>query len=129
MKLHRFISLHAVLLFLFGAGFLIAPHGMLALYSASTDAIGILTARVFGISNIQLSIMMWLVHKDIGSRIINYMVWLLFLGSSLAFVLALQAQLAGLFNPLGWSNTGLYFLFSVGYGIYVLKSIGAIQTK
>lgn len=125
MKQRTFLSIHAILLFLFGAGFLIAPNGMLSIYATSTNAIGVLTARVFGISSMQISVMMWALRQEGDARILNILTLLLFLGNALAFLLALQAQLAGLFNSLGWTNAALYFLFSAGHGMYLLNSITA----
>jgi hypothetical protein len=123
MKLGSFISIHSVLLFVFGLGFLLAPAWMLSVYGTSTNPTGLLTARVFGIGNIQLSILMWALRDRAGSRILRTVVLLLFLGNALAFMLALQAQISGVFNPLGWTNVGLYLLFAVGYGVFLLEGV------
>jgi len=45
---------------------------------------------------------------------------LLFLGNALAFMLALQAQISGVFNVLGWTNVALYLLFAIGYGYFLV---------
>ena len=120
MKLSTFISIHSILLFLFGLGFLLVPVWMLSVYDTSTNSTGLLTARVFGIGNIQLSIIMWISRNDVGSKILKTLVLLLFLGSALAFMLALQAQISGVFNVLGWTNVALYLLFAFGYGYFQL---------
>ena len=120
MKLSTFISIHSILLFLFGLGFLLVPAGMLSVYDTSTNSTGLLTARVFGIGNIQLSIIMWTSRNDVGSKILKTLVLLLFLGNALAFMLALQAQISGVFNVLGWTNVALYLLFAFGYGYFQL---------
>jgi hypothetical protein len=120
MKLGSFISTHSVLLFLFGLGFLLAPAWMLSVYGTSTNLTGLLTARVFGIGNIQLSILMWISRNEFGSMLLKTLLVVLFLGNALAFMLALQAQVSGLFNILGWTNVGLYLLFALGYGYFLL---------
>ena len=120
MKLSTFISIHSILLFIFGLGFLIVPAWMLYVYGTSTNSTGLLTARVFGLGNIQLSIIMWSSRNDFGSKILNTLVLLLFLGNALAFMLALQAQISGVFNVLGWTNVALYLLFTFGYGYFQL---------
>jgi len=120
MKLGTLISIHSILLFLFGLGFLLVPASMLSVYGTSTNSTGLLTARVFGIGNIQLSIIMWTSRNDVGSKILKTLVLLLFLGNALAFVLALQAQISEVFNVLGWTNVALYLLFAVGYGYFQL---------
>jgi hypothetical protein len=121
MKLGSFISTHSVLLLLFGIGFLLAPAWMLSVYGASTNLTGLLTARVFGIGNIQLSILMWRSRNEFGSKLVKILILLLCLGNALAFILALQAQVSGLFNTLGWTNVGLYLFFAIGYGCFLLK--------
>ena len=118
MKLSSFIAIHSILLSLFGLAFLLAPAWMLSIYGTSTNATGLLTAKVFGIGNIQLAAVMWIVRNDDGSKVLNTLVLLLFLGNTLAFILALQAQLTGVFNQLGWTNVALYLLFAVGYGYF-----------
>ena len=118
MKLGTFISIHSVLLFLFGLGFLLVPAEMLSVYDTSTNSTGLLTARVFGIGNIQLSIIMWTFRNYVGSKILKTLVLLLFLGNTLAFMLAFQAQISGVFNVLGWTNVALYLLFAFGYGYF-----------
>jgi uncharacterized membrane protein len=120
MKLGTLISIHSILLFLFGLGFLLVPASMLSVYGTSTNSTGLLTARVFGIGNIQLSIIMWTSRNDVGSKILKTLVLLLFLGNALAFVLALQAQISEVFNVLGWTNVALYLFFALGYGYFQL---------
>jgi len=120
MKLGTLITIHSILLFLFGLGFLLVPAWMLSVYGTSTNSTGLLTARVFGIGNIQLSIIMWISRNDVGSKILKTLVLLLFLGNALAFMLALQAQISGIFNVLGWTNVALYLLFAFGYGYFQL---------
>jgi hypothetical protein len=128
MKLRSFISIHSILLFLFGLGFLLVPAWMLSVYGTSTNPTGLLTARVFGIGNIQLSIIMWTFRNDVGSKIMKALVLLLFVGNALAFWLAFQAQISGVFNVLGWTNVALYLLFALGYGYFQLVPKGDRDT-
>ncbi len=120
MKLRTFISIHSILLFLFGLGFLLIPAMMLSVYGTSSNSTGLLTARVFGISCLQLSIIIWYSRNKIGSKLLKILMLLLFLGNALAFTLALHAQISGIFNVLGWTNVALYFLFAFGYGYFLV---------
>ncbi len=124
MKLGTFISIHSILLFLFGLGFVLVPAWMLSVYDTSTNSTGLLTAKVFGICNIQLGIIMWASRNDVGSKMLKTLVVLLFLGNTLAFMLALQAQISGIFNVLGWTNVALYLFFAFGYGYFQLARKG-----
>ena len=124
MKLNTFISTHSILLFLFGLGFLLVPALLLSVYGTASNSTGLLTARVFGIANIQLSIIMWSSRNEVGSKILKTLILLLFLGNALAFMLALNAQISGIFNVLGWTNVALYLLFALGYGYYLVAYKG-----
>ena len=120
MKLRTFISIHSILLFLFGLGFLLLPSLLLSFYGTSSNSTGLLTARVFGISCLQLSIIIWYSRNKIGSKLLKILMLLLFLGNALAFALALHAQISGIFNVLGWTNVALYLLFAFGYGFFLV---------
>ena len=124
MKLSTFILIHSILLFLFGLGFLLVPAWILSVYGTSTNSTGLLTARVFGIGNIQLSIIMWSSRNEIGSKILKTLILLLLLGNALAFMLALLAQISGIFNSFGWTNVGLYLFFALGYMYFLFAYKG-----
>jgi len=102
---------------------------MLSIYDTSTNSTGLITARVFGIGNIQLSIIMWTSRNYVGSKTMKTLVLLLFLGNALAFMLALQAQISGVFNVLGWTNVALYLLFAIGYGYFLVLLKGDRDTS
>ena len=121
MKLKTLIMIHSVLLLTFGLGFLLIPAIMLAVYGTSTNSTGLLTARVFGISNIQISIILWCLRSEESSKILKTLILLLFLGNALAFALALHAQISGIFNVLGWTNVALYLLLAFGYGYFLFR--------
>lgn len=63
---------------------------------------------------------MWISRNDVGSKILKTLVLLLFFGNASAFMLALQDQISGVFNVLGWTNVSLYLLFAFGYGYFQL---------
>ena len=81
--------LHAILALVFGIGFVLAPATVLGLYRVQTDAAGTFMARLWGAAAIQ-----------VGNAA----------GLAVGFVIALFAQLGGLFNALGWSTVILFLL-------------------
>jgi hypothetical protein len=72
---------------------------------------------------------MWCSRDEIGSKILKTLILLLFLGNTVAFMLALHAQISGIFNVLGWTNVVLYLLFAFGYGYFLVASKGEIDVK
>ena len=129
MTIRTFLSIHSILLILFGLGFLVVPAIMLSVYGTSSDPTGLLTARVFGIGNIQLGTIIWFMRTEPGSKLLKLLILIMFLGNTLAFCLALHAQISGIFNLLGWTNVVLYFLFAFGYGYFLFKYRSVSDTK
>jgi hypothetical protein len=102
---------------------------MLFMYGTSSNSTGILTARVFGISSIQIGIIIWISRNEVGSNLLSVLILLLFLGNALAFILALHAQISGIFNLLGWTNVALYLLFAIGFAYFLLGNRSELDTS
>jgi hypothetical protein len=115
MRFRIFLSIYAILLIIFGFGFLFAPAWMFNLYGASTNDLGLLTARAFAVWNIWVGVVVWVAKDDFHSKLFSVMITTLFL-SNLAFTLiATLGQIVGTLNTLGWLNVILYLLFALGF--------------
>jgi hypothetical protein len=113
-----FMLLHAILALAFGIGFALAPAYMLALYGVATDPTGTFMARLWGAAAIQVGIAAWLARKDADTPARRAIQLGNAAGLAVGFVVALLAQLAGLFNAFGWSTVILFLLLSLGYGYF-----------
>ena len=118
-RLRTFVSVHAVLLLLFGVGFLIAPNRVLAVYGAQTDPVGELASRAFAVNNLMLSVVMWLGRDHLQTRMGRGLIAALFVGNSINLLLSTQGQMNGVLSPIGWLNIILYLVFALGYGIFL----------
>ena len=107
MKYKTLFVVDAVVLLLFGLGFLFLPAQLISFYGATLQPPGVSMGRFFGASMLALA---WIVFKSRdaeSSGIIdaimqgNILVWILAAG------IALLGQLQGTFNFMGWSTIAL----------------------
>lgn len=120
-RLRTFVSVHAVLLLLFGLGFLIAPNRVLAFFGAQTDPVGELASRAFAVNNLVLFVVMWIGRDHLRTRMGKGLILALFAGCSITLLLAIQGQMNSVLGTSGWINVALYFIFAFGYGIFLLS--------
>jgi hypothetical protein len=115
MTMRNLLVTTAVLAFVFGGAYLLIPAQVLALFGASTDDVGQLAARFFGGAVVGYGVLA-LAHRDSdlidarGSVLPAFAITF-----SLAFVLALLAQLTGVLNALGWVSVVTFLMLAIAY--------------
>lgn len=120
MKLNTFMIIAAVVAFIFGLGFIIAPNESLKLYGVSTDIVGSFLGRYLGSSLLGLAFLIWLTRNAPPSSTRKGELVGLFVIMVLGFVVALYDRIAGTGNALIWLNVVVYFLLAVGFGYFGL---------
>ena len=115
MKLSVFLTIVAVVAFIFGILFILIPGALLSLYGISLSAGGQVVARLFGAALLGYSVLTWSARKAEDSEARKAIIFALFVGETLGFVVALIAQLSGAVNALGWSTVVIYFLLALGF--------------
>ncbi len=116
MKLLMIIN--AIFALLFGLGFLLAPESLLSAYGATTDAELVQMARFFGSAMLGYALLTWFARKTEESEAQRAIILSLILSFAVGFVVALQGQLSGVVNTLGWFTVVLYLFFVLGYGCF-----------
>ena len=118
MTVRNLLVITAVLAFVFGAGYLLIPSQVLGMFGASTDQVGLLAARFFGGAVIGYGVLA-LAHRDsdlIDAR--SSVVPAFAITFTLAFVLALMAQLTGLLNVVGWASVVIFLALAIAYSYF-----------
>ncbi|HEY6451297.1 MAG TPA: hypothetical protein VIX87_01720 [Steroidobacteraceae bacterium] len=118
MKLRTFLSIVGVISILFGVGFVIVPVEMLAQYGVAADRSIILMSRFFGTALIQIGLLFWLARSIIDSVGRAAIVLSGLISMVIGFLVALQGELSGVINALGWSTVVLYALFALGFAYF-----------
>lgn len=125
MKLSVFLTIVAVVAFIFGILCILIPGALLSLYGISLSAGGQVVARLFGAALLGYSVLTWSARKAEDSEARKAIIFALFVGETLGFVVALIAQLAGAVNALGWSTVVIYFLLALGFCYFQFRKRSA----
>jgi hypothetical protein len=121
MKLGTLMVIKAIIVIVFGIGFVAVPAAVLSYYGVTLDPVGVYMTRLFGAAFILLGILLWFARRDSGSPALRAIVLGVFIGDLIGFVVTLSGQISGIFNPLGWLNVALYFLLTLGFGYFQFK--------
>ena len=105
----------AVLALLFGAGFVLAPAMVLAVYALPGDAATVLMARFFGVALLQLGVSLWLLKETRDGATQRGLAIGGAIGAVFGIVVALMGTLTGTVNAMGWSVVAIYVLLLFGY--------------
>jgi len=118
MKLSTFLSIVGVVAVLFGIGFVAAPAEVLAQYGITADRSVAIMSRFFGAALINIGLIAWFARfivDPVGRRSI---ILAGLIGDVIGFFVALQGQMNGDVNSLGWSTVIIYGLFAIGFAYF-----------
>jgi hypothetical protein len=118
MKLNTFMMIAAVVSFIFGVGFIVAPSASLTLYGVSTDIVGQFLGRYLGASLVGLAFVIWLTRNASASPMRKGLLVGLFVTMVLGFVVAVYDRIAGTGNAFIWVNVVIYLLLAIGFGYF-----------
>ena len=119
MRLNTFMSIAAVVAFLFGLSFLLAPVQTLSMYGVTLDVSGHYLARYLGCAFLGFAVLTWFARnanlKDETMKAILLGEFTLCITS---FVASLFDKFYGVGNNLVWSTVIIYLLLAVGFGYF-----------
>lgn len=119
MSLKLWMSIKAIIVVLFGLGFLLIPTSMATLFGTSTDDTGLLLARFFGMAWVFEAILLWLC-KNFPWPEAQKIVIAIFISNLIGLVLSLFAATTGLFTGImGWLSVVLFLVFVLVFGYFL----------
>jgi len=122
MKHKTLFTVDALVLLLFGLGFLFMPAALISMYGAALQPPGVAMGRFFGASMLAIAWMMYKSKDEEQPAAVdglmqgNILVWIL------AAAIALLGQIQGTFNILGWSTIALGVFFTVWFVLTTKKN-------
>lgn len=118
MKLGTLLVIDGVVGVVFGIAFVLVPAQVLSAYGTTLDAAGLFMTRLFGAALIQIGGLALLARNVADASAQRAIVLAYFIALVIGFVVALQGQLAGIANALGWSTVVIYLLLALGFGYF-----------
>lgn len=115
MTLTTWFTIHAVVALAFGAGLLVDPVGLAAMYGMTSDSVGIFTARQLGATFLTFAAIAWLARNAEPGPALKAIVGGFAIGFIVGFAVTFQAQLAGIGNAMYWSAVAVWLILAAGY--------------
>lgn len=114
MKLNTLFIITAILAFIFGLGFILAPVASMNFYGNALEGAGVFLGRYFGAALLGYAFLAWLNRNNTSKGVLAGF----FAAMVLGFVVALYDAIAGTHNGLVWLNVVIYLLLGVGFGYF-----------
>ena len=120
MTIRMFFTILAVLSFLFGIGFVLAPDQVLANYGIESSPAMALLGRLFGGALLTLGVILWLARDFRDEAAVRAVLVANAVGSCINLVVAIMGNLSGTTNALGWTTVLIYLFAAVGSGYFLM---------
>ena len=122
MKLSTFLAIVGVVAILFGIGFVAAPAQVLTQYGITADVYTAFMSRFFGTALINVGLIVWFARNVLDPMGRRAILLAGLIADVIGFLVALQGQIKGVANTLGWSTVVIYGLFAIGFAYFQFGS-------
>jgi hypothetical protein len=120
MTIRLLFTILAVLSFLFGICFVLAPDQVLANYGIEHSPALALVGRLFGGALLALGVILWLARDFRDEAAVRAVLISTLVGGVVNVVVAIIGTMAGTTNALGWSTVLIYLFAAVGSGYFLM---------
>ena len=129
MTLRVFFTILAVLSFLFGIGFVLAPAQVLVDYGIETSPALALLGRLFGGALLTLGVILWFARDFRDEAAVRAVLLGALLGDVVNLVVATMGTLSGTSNALGWSTVVIYLYETLGSGHFLAARTSRLSPR
>lgn len=118
MKLKTLFVFNAIATILFGIGSVLAPNMLVNLFGSILNPAGTLMMQYSGAWLIGIGLLAWFARNSADSDVRKGIVLAFLICYSIAFIVALLAQLNNVLNAFGWGTVALNLVLALGYGYF-----------
>jgi hypothetical protein len=118
MKLSTFLTIKAIVCFLFAAEMLLLPAMLITTLGGSASPDAIFFARSAGACLVGIGLICWFARNAARSELRQGILLALFIGDTIGFLVSLLAQLAAVANAMGWVIVAVWLLLAAGLGYF-----------
>ena len=120
MKLNCWMATKAIVVIVFGIGFVFIPVKLGSIFGLELSPAGALMAQLFGTAFIFESILLWIARNAPGSeKSMRAIITAIVVSNAIGFIVTLIATLSGVWNALGWLPVALYLVFCIGFAFFL----------
>jgi hypothetical protein len=118
MNLKTVFTLNAILVGIFGLGFLVAPAFLLSSFGAQSNPVAAMMAGGYGSAHIAGAIVSWLVRNNPPSRTRRVIAFAFAVEHALIALVILFHVLSGTINAMGWPTFLIDVLLTAGFIVF-----------
>ncbi len=120
MKLSYWMIAKAIVVVIFGIGFVLIPETLAGIYGMTFDPVATLMARLFGGGFILEAIVLWYArYTDRDDAACRGIMIGVVVSNLIGFIVCLLATLAGTWNAVGWLSVALYLIFGLAFAYFL----------
>ncbi len=116
MKLSYLMVVNAVFVAIYGIALVLVPGFVLALYGAMSMERP--TEQIFGAYLIGFAVLNWFARNAKGGEALRAILLANLVTNTLGLILALLAQLSGMWSAFGWSTVVIFLLLALGFAYF-----------
>jgi hypothetical protein len=120
MKVSSFLALAALIAFLFGLGFILAPVQVLSMYAINLDTGGLFITRYLGSAFLGVAVINWLVRNKKSETIKPVLTGDLMFTAT-ALVVAVWDVFGGAGNAMVWTTVAFYLILTIGIVYFLFQ--------
>ena len=106
---------------IFAVGFIAAPGAMFGTFGVTPNEFATSLVRLFGSALLGFVVLLWYGRSSDNQELHRAILVSMFTYWLVSSVLMVLAQLAGLFNVMGWGTVALHIGFLIAYGVFIFK--------
>ena len=125
MKLKYLFVFNAIATIMFGIGSVLMPQTLVAIFGSMLNPAGVLMMQYGGVWLIGLGLLAWFARNATDSQARKAIILAFLICYSIAFIVALLAQVNAVLNAFGWGTVGLNLVLALGYGYFQFVKPGA----
>jgi hypothetical protein len=120
MKVKNLLIVSAIVLLVFGIGFLFAPIWTMDLFDITIGAGGILVTQLLAATFLGFAVLNWVGRNYIAPNDVRSIILANIVADTVGFIASLLQKLDGVGNNWSWIPIALYLLFALGFGYSLL---------
>ena len=118
MKLKYLFGFNAIATIMFGIGSVLMPQTLVTIFGSMLNPAGVLMMQYGGVWLIGLGLLAWFARNVTDSQARKSIILAFLICYSIAFIVALLAQLNAVLNAFGWGTVILNLVLALGYGYF-----------
>lgn len=121
MKIKYFLVISAIVLLVFGIGFLFAPVWTMGLFDLTIEGGSILVVQLLAAAFLGFAALNWFGRHYAAPEDMRSIIFANFFANTVGFIVILYHKLDGVGNNWAWVPIALYLLFALAFGYSILN--------